>query len=83
LEKTSKIIKSSHQPNTTMPAKPYPEVQYLHVFWTPQGWWLHHFLGSLFQCLTKGWEGDSRQFPSVVTSPNLSLLSAVPFLHWW
>jgi len=26
LEKTTKIIKSSHQPITTIPAKPYPEV---------------------------------------------------------
>jgi len=31
LEKTSKI-KFHHQPNTTMPAKPYPEVPYIHVF---------------------------------------------------
>ena len=37
LEKTSKIIKSNHLPNTTMPAKPCPQVQYLHVFWTPPG----------------------------------------------
>ena len=27
LEKTSKIIKSNHQPTTTIPAKPCPEVQ--------------------------------------------------------
>jgi len=26
LEKTSKIIKSNHSPNTTMPAKPCPQV---------------------------------------------------------
>jgi len=26
LEKTSKIIKANHQPNTTMAAKPCPEV---------------------------------------------------------
>jgi len=32
LQKTSKIIKSNHQPNTTVPAKPYPEVPYLRVF---------------------------------------------------
>jgi len=32
LEKTSKIIKSNYQPNTTMPAKLCPEVPYLHVF---------------------------------------------------
>ena len=37
LEKTSKIIKSNHQPNTTMPAKPCPEVSHPHVFWTPPG----------------------------------------------
>jgi len=35
LEKTSKIIKSNHQPNTTMPAKPCPEVPHLHVFQIP------------------------------------------------
>ena len=37
LENTSKIIKSNHQPITTMPAKPCPEVPCLHVFWTPPG----------------------------------------------
>ena len=31
LEKTSKIIKSNHPPNTLMPAKPCPEVPHLHV----------------------------------------------------
>jgi len=31
LEKTSKIIKSNHPPNTTMPAKPCPQVPHLHV----------------------------------------------------
>ena len=37
LEKTSKIIKFNRQPNTTMPAKPCPEVPCLHIFWTPSG----------------------------------------------
>ena len=37
LEKTSKIIKSNHQANTIMPAKPCPEAPHLHVFWTPPG----------------------------------------------
>jgi len=32
LEKTSKIIESNYQPNTTMPTKPGPEVLHLHVF---------------------------------------------------
>ena len=32
LEKTSEIIRSNHQPNTTVPAKPCPEVPHLHVF---------------------------------------------------
>jgi len=32
LEETSKIMKSNHQPNTTLPTKPCPEVPYLHVF---------------------------------------------------
>jgi len=33
LEKTYKITKSNHQPNTTMPAKPYPQVPHLlHLF---------------------------------------------------
>jgi len=31
LEKTCKIIKSNHYPNTTMPAEPSPEVPHLHV----------------------------------------------------
>ena len=33
LEKTSKIIQSNCQPNTTMPVKPCPEVPRLRVFW--------------------------------------------------
>ena len=37
LEKTSKIIKSNRHPNTTMAAKPYPEVSHPCVFWTPPG----------------------------------------------
>jgi len=37
LEKTSKITKSNHQTNTTMPAKPYLEVPHLHIFLTPPG----------------------------------------------
>ena len=37
LEKTSKIIKSNRQPNTTTPTKQCPEVPHLHVFWTPPG----------------------------------------------
>jgi len=32
LEKTSKIITSNRQPNTTMTTKPCPKVPYLHVF---------------------------------------------------
>ena len=35
LEKTSNTMKSNHQRNTNMPAKPYPEV--LHVFLTLPG----------------------------------------------
>jgi len=37
LEKTSKIISSNHQPNTTMPTKSYSKVPHLHVFQTPPG----------------------------------------------
>ena len=37
LEKTPKIVKSNCQPNTTVPAKSYPELQYLHVLWIPPG----------------------------------------------
>jgi len=37
LEKTSKIIKSNRQPNTTIPTKPCPEVPHLHFFLTPLG----------------------------------------------
>jgi len=32
LEETSKISKSNHHPNTTMSAKPCPEMPHLHVF---------------------------------------------------
>jgi len=32
LEETSKVIKSNHLTNTTMPAKPCPEVPHLHIF---------------------------------------------------
>jgi len=35
LEKTSKIIKPNCHPNTTMPAKQCPKVQYLHGFLNP------------------------------------------------
>jgi len=35
LEKTSKTIKSNHQPITPTPAKPCPQVPHLHGFWTP------------------------------------------------
>jgi len=46
LEKTLKIIQSNRQPNPTMPAKPCPEVSYLHVFFERlQGWWLNHLPG--------------------------------------
>jgi len=31
LEKTSEMIKSNCQPSTTMPAKPCPEVPYVHI----------------------------------------------------
>jgi len=36
-EKTSKIIKSNRQHNTTVAAQPCPEVQHLHIFWRPPG----------------------------------------------
>ena len=35
LEKTSKIMKSNRLPNTTVPAKPCPEVPHLHGFLIP------------------------------------------------
>jgi len=37
LEKASKTFKSNRHPNTTMPAKPHPEVPYLYVFLTLPG----------------------------------------------
>ena len=43
-EKTSKIMKSNRQPNTTMPAKPRPKVPHLHVFWT-------HAISTWMECL--------------------------------
>jgi len=41
LEKTSKIIQPNHHPNTTMPAKPCPEVSHLYVFDRPPGMLTH------------------------------------------
>jgi len=39
LEKPSKIIKPNCHPNTSKPAKPYPEVPHLHIFFERlQGW---------------------------------------------
>jgi len=65
LEKTSKIMKSSCHPNTTMPAKPCPEVPDLHFFWTPNDWC--YKTASLWHCLT---------LPCVVVSvENLSLVT--------
>jgi len=53
LEKISKIMKSNHQPNTTMPTKQCPEVPYLHVFLnTSRDGDSTTSPGSLFQCLT-------------------------------
>ena len=53
LEKTCKIIKSNHQPNTSMPTKPYLEVPHLHVFLnTSRDGDSTTSLGSLLQCLT-------------------------------
>ena len=49
LEKTSKITKSSCQPNATVPAKPCPEVPCLHIFNTPRDGDSTTSLGSLFQ----------------------------------
>jgi len=53
LEKSSKIMKSKGQPNTTMTAKPCPEVPHLHVFLnTSRDGDSTTSLGSLFECLT-------------------------------
>ena len=37
LEKTSKITSSNHQPTTTTPAKPCPDLPCPHIFWAPPG----------------------------------------------
>jgi len=53
LEKTSKITKSNHPSNTTMPTKPCPELPHLHIFLnTYRDGDSTSSLGSLFQCLT-------------------------------
>ena len=53
LEKSSKIIKFKRQPSTTMSAKPYPRVPYLHFFFnTSRDGDSTTSLGSLFQCFT-------------------------------
>jgi len=45
LEKTFKVTKYNHQPNTTTPAKPCPEVPHPQVFEAFHGWGLHHCAG--------------------------------------
>ena len=53
LEKASKIMKSNHQPNTTMPTKPCPKVSRLTWFSnTSRDGDSTPALSSLFQCLT-------------------------------
>ena len=53
LEKTSKIIKSNHQPNTTVPTKPCPELPHLYIFRTPPRMATPSLpWAGLFQCLT-------------------------------
>jgi len=54
LEKTSKIIKSNHPPNNTMPTKPRPKPPcHIYMFFERlQDGDSTTSLGSLFQCLT-------------------------------
>jgi len=53
LEKTSETTKSNRQPKNTMPTKPSPKVQYLHVFWTlgeDELWWPGSLLQTTLCC---------------------------------
>ena len=51
LEKTSKIIKSNHQPNTTCLLNHVLKCHTYTFFEHLQGWWLHHFSGQPVQML--------------------------------
>jgi len=75
LEKTSKIIKSNHHPNTTMPTKPYPEVPHVYVFWTPPGQWLYHCPGQPLP--TSGYSLSKEIFPNIQSKPPLMQLEAI------
>ena len=60
LEKTSEIIKSNCQPNTTMPSNPCLEVLHLHILLNTSRYGVSTTsLGSLFQCLTTT-QGDRK-----------------------
>jgi len=75
LEKTSKIIKSNHHPNTSMPAKPCPQVPHLHIFEPLQGWWLHHLLGQPGPMPDHSLSTEI--FPSIQSKPPLMQLEAI------
>ena len=77
LEKTSKIIKSNHQPNTTMPDKPCPELPHPHGFFFQhlQGWGLHHCPGHPGPMPDRSFRKEI--FPNIESKRSLTQLEAI------
>jgi len=75
LEKTSKIIKSYHQPITTRPARPCPKC-HVYMFFEPlQGWGLHHLPGQPGPRPDHSFNKEI--FPSIQSEPPLTQLEAI------
>jgi len=77
LEKTSQIIKSNHQPNTTTPLNHVPKCHIYTFFEHLQGQGLHHFPGQPVPMPDHSFSKEI--FPNVQPKPPLMHLEA---LHW-
>jgi len=75
LEKTSKIIKSNHQPITTCLLNRIPVCHIYTFFEHLQGWWLHHFPGQ--PNLTPDHSFSKVIFPDIQSKPSLMQLEAI------
>jgi len=75
LGNTSKISKSNHQPNTTMPAKPCLECHVYKFFEHLQGWGLKHLPGKPVAMLSHSCSKEI--FPTIQFKPPLMQLEAV------
>ena len=74
LEKTSKIIKSNHQPNT--PCLLIPKCHIYTFFKHLQGSWLHHFPGQPVPVLDNPISEERKYFPNTQFKPLLVQLEA-------